>query len=185
MKPWQQLPFQYSIHMQDKPGGELNHFSFLADLEKGNQDPRPEILKGLQKYLGDSGSIVAYNAGFETARLNEMTDAFLEYRDWWENNVNPRMVDLLKPFRSFAFYDSSQCGSSSIKVVLPSLVGSGYEDLDISEGGSASAEYWRISIQSNEPDDVDRIREALEKYCAMDTEAEALIVDRLKSIVML
>ena len=67
----------------------------------------------------------------------------------WAHLVEPRpqmdpekplawSVDLLLPFRGFRYYHPQQHGSASMKAVLPALTGSGYEDLAIQEGGTAS-----------------------------------------------
>ena len=51
VRPYQQLPFQFSLHIVENPGGKLRHESFLAD---GKSDPRPEILKRLKEIIGGS-----------------------------------------------------------------------------------------------------------------------------------
>ncbi|HCA78456.1 MAG TPA: DUF2779 domain-containing protein, partial [Bacteroidetes bacterium] len=50
VRPYEQIPFQYSLHIVEAEGKKPRHESFLAD---GRSDPRPEILKLLQKLLGD------------------------------------------------------------------------------------------------------------------------------------
>ena len=62
VRPYQQVPFQYSLCLFDSPDAEIEHLGFLAD---GTKDPRPEILSRLKSELGKTGNIVAYNASFE------------------------------------------------------------------------------------------------------------------------
>ena len=40
LRPYQQVPFQFSLHIQWSKEAELEHHSFLAD---GQADPRPEF----------------------------------------------------------------------------------------------------------------------------------------------
>ena len=94
------------------------------------------------------------------------------------------MVDLLSPFRSFLYYHPNQKGSASLKKVLPALVGHGYEDLTIAEGGTASAEYVRVTYGKDASDaDRNQVYADLETYCALDTKAMVDIVEKLREFV--
>lgn len=180
--PWQQIPFQYSVHVQDSPGAPLRHYSYLADLEGGARDPRPDFLEGLKGCLGTSGTILAHNADFEKNRLEEACQAFPAYLSWANASVFPRIVDTLGFFRSFAYYHPDQKGSCGLKSVLPAITGQGYDDLAIAGGMQASNDYVSISLGNSRPERIQKMREALEAYCARDTEALALIVERLRAL---
>ena len=69
MSPYDQIPFQWSVHIQRKPGAELEHYEFLAD---DSNDPRPEFVKALCQVIGKKGSVLAYNSGFESGCLGEL-----------------------------------------------------------------------------------------------------------------
>lgn len=58
--------------------------------------------------------------------------------------LNGRIADLLNPFKAFNFYHPNQCGSASMKLVLPTLTGKDYSKLEIQEGGAASREFVRV-----------------------------------------
>lgn len=178
IRPYQQLPFQFSIHFEKSPGSVLKHFEFL---HKASTDPRPALLKALRECLGSAGTILAYNMSFEKGRLKELGEAFPEYADWCEN-INARMEDLIVPFRKFFYYHPNQHGSTSLKKVLPSLTGKGYEGMTISDGGQATSEYARVTYGDG-VDTVDRqkVYADLEAYCGLDTKAMADIVAMLKS----
>jgi hypothetical protein len=177
-KPYQQIPFQFSLHLRSGPGEELQHFSFLAD---GNNDPRPAFLAELKKLLGASGSIVAYFAPFELGRLKECAEAFPEYAEWI-NSLTPRVVDLIEPFKDFSYYHPDQNGSCSIKKVLPVLTDLSYKEMPIGDGGTASREYFRVTYTENNQDKA-MVRKNLEKYCGLDTLAMVEIVRKLKELV--
>ena len=177
MKPYQRIPFQFSLHIQKKEGGECEHVSFLAE---GISDPRPKFMQALRDNLEDTGSILVYNQGFEKGVMNECATALPEFREWYDDDIEPRVKDLLDVFRGFHYYDPRQKGSASIKAVLPVMSDLKYSDLEISEGMFASNEYERVTYDPSVSDEErKRVRDALEKYCELDTLAEVEIVGAL------
>lgn len=187
-RPYQQIPFQFSLHVVGSPGAKAVHVSHLADIRiepASNRatDPRPEFLGLLRDRLGDSGSIVCYNAAFELGIAAAAVKVFPEFRDWWKK-TEKRFVDLLDPFRKFDYYHPGQFGSASLKAVLPAATGGpGYEGLEISEGGHAAWEYRRITFGLNvDPADKARVRNRLEQYCRLDTEAMIRVVAALEAL---
>lgn len=177
-RPYQQIPFQYSLEIQQKPGGKTRRISFLSD---GKTDPRPEILARLRAELGDAGSILAYNAAFERSRLAEAVELFTSYRDWW-TETELRIVDLLAPFRQFCYYHPDQEGSASIKDVLPALTGKGYEGMEISDGTTASLEFLRVMMGPVPSDEQKKVRQRLTEYCGRDTSGMVEIVEKLRGL---
>ena len=178
--PFQQIPFQFSLHIQRSDGGNTEHYSYLAD---GKGDPRPDLLRLLKKHLGAKGSIVTYNASFEKDKLNRACEAFPEFAAWNEG-IQKRIVDLLDPFKAFHYYHYDQKGSASIKSVLPVLTGTSYEGMAISEGGMASREFLRVTFGENVTEEERRsVRKSLEDYCTLDTMAMVEIVEKLREMV--
>jgi hypothetical protein len=178
-KPYEQIPFQFSLHIQKSPEAKPEHVSFLAE---GTDDPRPELLRLLKKHLGTNGSIITYNASFEKDKLNKATEIFTEYQKW-NTGIQERIVDLLDPFRAFHYYHPSQMGSASIKAVLPALTGKGYDGMEISDGGTASSEYLRVTFgEEVSEEESRRVRKNLEEYCGLDTEGMVWIVDKLRKM---
>ena len=181
MKPYQRIPFQFSLHIQREEGGEIEHISFLAD---GTDDPRPKFMQELRDNLGEEGSVLVYNQSFEKGVMNESATAFPEFMPWYEENILPRIKDLWDVFRNFYYYDSEQCGSASIKYVLPVLSDLSYKGMEICKGDMASLEYERVTYDPSVSDEERlRVRKALEKYCELDTLAEVEIVGALGGIV--
>jgi len=180
MKPYQRIPFQFSLHIQEKPDGELKHISFLAD---GINDPRPKFMQALKDNLEKAGDILVYNQSFEKGVLRECSEALPEFEKWLEG-INLRIKDLWDIFRNFWYYDQKQKGSASIKAVLPVLSDLKYSDLKIKKGDVASYEWERITFLENIGDEEKiTVREALEKYCELDTLAEVEIINGLKEVL--
>ncbi len=175
-RPYQAIPFQFSLHVAENNGAKPKHFSFLAS---GTGDFRPTFLAELKNVLGDTGSIVVYNQGFEEGILKELALAFPEYNGW-VNPVRERLVDLLSPFRQFHYYNPLQKGSASLKSVLPALTGKGYEDLDISDGQAASIAFQAVTYGNVSEEERNKVRLDLEKYCGLDTEGMIWLVDSLR-----
>lgn len=176
--PYQQIPFQYSLHIVSSPNAKPEHHYFLAD---GTADPRSEFMRRLRDALPATGSVVTYNAGFETGRLKECCELLPEFKPWLRK-VTPRVVDLLLPFRGFRYHHPDQNGSNSMKAVLPALTGKGYEKLAIQEGGAATREFLRVTFGEVDAAERRRVRQDLEEYCALDTLGMVQIVGRLKQL---
>jgi hypothetical protein len=177
-KPYQQIVFQYSLHVVRSPGAEPEHFSFLAE---GTGDPRPEFMRSLRAALPSEGSVVGYNSSFEVGRLKECCDLMPEFQPW-VNDIERRIVDLLVPFRSFRFHDAKQSGSCSLKKVLPVLTAKGYDKLAIQDGTTASLEFLRVHFTDVPVAERQRVRRALEIYCGQDTEALTWVVAALRNL---
>lgn len=176
-RPYQQIPFQYSLHIQETPDSEVRHYEWLGTPPT---DPRPEFADTLIKLLGTHGSIVTYNMAFECSRLKEIARDFPQYSAAI-SNLLPRIVDLMAPFRSRHLYRPAMKGSYSIKAVLPAYINDiSYHDLEIQEGGTASLTY--LSIYQDTDIEIMRIkRENLLKYCKLDTLAMVKLMGLVES----
>jgi hypothetical protein len=178
-RPYQQIPFQFSLFVVDGPDATPREVAFLAE---GDSDPRPSWLAALEASIGPTGSIVAYRDSFERGRIAEavLGDPRLEA---WADSLNPRFVDLLVPFERFHYYHPDQLGSASLKAVLPILGERGYDELEIREGDLASREYLRSISAGTSAEERETIRRALLDYCARDTEGMIEIVAELGRVV--
>lgn len=185
IKPYQQVPFQFSLHVKETPEAELKHYEFLAE---GTDDPREKFIIEMKKLLGDHGAIVTYNMSFEKRILRELGELFPEHKDWIDSVIG-RVVDLLVPFQKFYYYNPKQKGSASIKKVLPALIGKSYDGMEIAEGGTASLQYLfsthgRVNGDKANEEETKKIREALLKYCELDTLAMVWILEKLEEICL-
>jgi len=176
-RPYQNIPFQYSLHVVKKPGAKPKHFSFLAD---GKKDPRHDFASSLRKHIGDEGSLVAYNSAFEMGILKQLMDFLPDEAEWIQPAIE-RFVDLLVPFRNFGYYHPSQHGSASLKKVLPALTGISYEGLGIGKGDEASLAYLELCSEDCDRSRRKQINDDLLSYCGLDTEGMIRIVDTLRN----
>ena len=183
LKPYQQIPFQFSVHKIDAKG-KKTHYSFIS---AGNKDPRKKFINAIKLKLGKSGSVIVYNQVFEQGRLKELGELFPLDKDNLSNIIN-RMKDLLIPFRNFDYYDRKQEGSASIKYVLPALTDVSYKGMEIANGGQASIRYAYITHGKMDgtkakKEEIKKVRDDLKKYCGLDTEAMIMILNKLNEVV--
>ena len=172
-RPYQVVPFQWSLHIRDR-AGDLSHRSFLAD---GDGDPREAFAASLLDAIGPEGTIVSYS-GYEQTVIRQLADDHPAYAERLLG-LDGRFLDLLAVIREY-YYHPDFHGSYSLKAVLPVLVpDAGYDDLDIREGSQASLAFAQIIAPQTEEKEKERLREALLSYCQRDTEAMVRIFDAL------
>jgi hypothetical protein len=117
MRPYDHIPFQWSVHRQQSPEAPLEHLEFLATEDS---DPRHEFIESLCRVLKGKGSIVVYNQSFESSRLSELAAWLSDYAGKIAQIQN-RLWDLLQVVRGNVYHPSFR-GSYSIKSVLPALI---------------------------------------------------------------
>lgn len=177
--PYQQVPFQFSLHIQHAPGCPVEHIEFLADPAV---DPQRSFLDALRANLPAGACVLAYNMKFEKGRLTELARQFPEYNaDIWAWQRNMR--DLMDLFKVRQVYSWQQNGSYSIKAVLPALIPNmSYKELAIADGGAAAEAYLKMRT-STDTAEVARIRQELLAYCRLDTLAMVELLARLRELV--
>ena len=178
-KPYQNLPFQYSLHTVSSASAEAEHRHFLY---RGNGDPRPEFIAALKMDLSGSGTVIVYNQSFEENVLKKLAEAYPEYTDW-VGDVVSRMADLIIPFRNFNYYHPKQYGSASLKHVLPSVTGITYEGMNIAEGQTASLKFTAAAFGDLGDEARGKIYADLLEYCGQDTYGMVRIVEELHKII--
>jgi hypothetical protein len=177
-RPYQQVLFQYSLHINETEGSELIHKEYLADPKK---DPRIGFIEQLINECGNSGDILVYNIGFERGRLNELINHFPSYKGSLQLIVY-RLKDLMIPFQNKWYYTPEMKGSYSIKYVLPALAPElSYNDLEIKDGGAASSTFLSM-VNKTFKGEVSSTRKNLLEYCKLDTFAMVKIVEKLKNL---
>ena len=177
-RPYQQLVFQYSLHIQETLTSVIEHREYLADPTK---DPRIGFIEQLIQDCGSSGDIIVYNIGVERGKLNDLIDVFPQYSNKLSGIVN-RLKDLMIPFQQKWYYTPEMKGSYSIKYVLPALVPElSYNNLEIKEGGAASNTFLSMVNETFEGD-VQKTRRQLLEYCELDTYAMVKILEKLLEV---
>lgn len=179
LKPYQQLPFQYSLHILDSPDADLRHEEFLL---RDNLNPAEPLTQALRSHIGNNGTVITWNMGFEKGCNSLLGTLLPEHEDFYES-LNNRIVDLMIPFSQNWYVDADFCGSASIKKVLPVLVPSlSHKELDISDGSSAQRLWMEAVLDGKRPNEKDKILDDLIKYCGLDTFAMVEIFRKLQDL---
>lgn len=176
LSSYQQLPFQYSLHVLDTPNGILSHSMYL---HKNNSNPAKELSESLMADIGTHGTVLAWNEGFEKSCNTSLGKLLPKFQLFYES-VNSRIIDLMIPFSSSWYVHKDFGGSASLKSVLPVLVTElSYKELGI-RGGNAAQRLWMEAVLDKKRDDSkDQILKDLEEYCKMDTLAMVEIYKQL------
>ena len=180
-KPYQQIPFQYSLHYIEKENGELFHKEFLAE---SGIDPRRKLAEQLVKDIPKDVCVTAYNMMFEKGRIKELAEIFPDLSEHLMN-IYDHIQDLMIPFSERMYYCKEMQGSYSIKYVLPALFPNepklDYHNLPlIHNGGEAMDIFPKIKDMSKE--EQEKARYGLLKYCELDTYAMVKVWEKLKEI---
>lgn len=174
-KPYQAIPFQFSLHLQTGPDDPIEHHEYL---HTDNTDPRPALIEHLLAAIGEAGSVVVYS-GYERRILNELAAAFPEHAIVLRA-LTERLWDLL-PVIQAHYYHPDFRGSFSIKSVLPALVPEeGWSQLEVADGRSAVLMYEQ-ALETRDEAIQDWLFDALRAYCRQDTLAMLKVREALSA----
>lgn len=176
--PYQQIPFQWSAHIQQRAGAEPRHYEFLAT---DTRDHRHEFITSLFAALPQEGSVVVYNQQFESARLDELYAVLPQFAEQIQD-IQSRLWDLLPIIRNHVYHPAF-LGSYSLKSVLPALVPQvTYSGMEIADGQAAGIAWDSLVRGGLNCDERERIRKALLDYCRLDTLALERLVSKLRML---
>jgi hypothetical protein len=175
MRPYDQLPFQWSVHVLRQPGAEPEHCEFLAT---DASDTRRKFIESLCNALGESGNILVYSA-FESQRLSELGAYLPEFADRIMQ-IQARLWDLLPVVRNNVYHPAF-AGSYSLKYVLPALVPEmTYESMPVANGQAAGLAWESLIRGCLDQVERDKIKNALLEYCGQDTLALVKLLEKLQ-----
>lgn len=173
-RPYEQIPFQFSAHLEQADGG-IEHHEFLS---LDGADPRRGCAEAIVAMVPAAGTVVAYNASFEKGRLLELAAAFPDLARAL-SGIADRLVDLL-PVTRANWYHRDQRGSWSIKAVLPTVAPElDYAKLEVGDGAKAQAAYLEAIAPDTAPDRHSQLNADLRKYCGLDTMAMIVLARHL------
>ena len=178
--PYQQIPFQYSLHILDDANGRLRHEEFLSTTPG---DPSAALYASLQEHIGNVGSVVVWSKKFECTINKELGERIPKAKVFLDS-LNSRVYDLMDVFAKQYYVHKGFKGGTSIKDVLPVLAPElSYDDLAIKEGGTASQRWDKIASSELEQAEKEKIAHDLKLYCERDTYAMYVIWHHLLDVV--
>ncbi len=166
--PYQQMPFQFSLHVLNAPEDECQHFEYLHEADS---DSSIVIIDKLQGHIGPVGTIVVWNQAFEKKINNELAERHTQHLLFLDT-INNRMYDLMAIFAKQMYVHHLFKGKTSIKSVLPVLCPElSYKSLNVQEGASASQAWFEMVHGDMSPEGRMKMAMDLRKYCQLDTYA--------------
>jgi len=177
-RPYQQIPFLYSLYRQDSPGGLLSHSEFLAP---PGIDPRDALTERLLAAIPEGSCVLAYNKTFEIRVLKDLAERLPKRRERLLA-IAEGVKDLMVPFRRRDIYHWEMNGSYSLKKVLPVLVPQlSYEGMAIQEGREASLAYLALEkIEGRK--EREKAEEDLRAYCRQDTLGMVKLLEKMREL---
>lgn len=175
-RPYQTVPFQYSIHIH-RQDGSTEHREYL---HAGDGDPRRLLAAHMLADLGLEGSIVHYSA-YERTQIDGLAGALPDLARRLAA-VRTRLFDLEPVIRHNTRHPKA-AGRSSIKYVLPAWCPDlSYAGMGIADGQTASARYLRIVKGLADDAEVDATMRDLAEYCALDTYAMVRLLEEMMRV---
>ena len=134
--PFGRVPVQFSVHILEE-NGTVTHHAYLA---QGQGDPHPAVAVALAPALQGTQTILGWNAPFEKQCLTILADAAPEHTAALQE-ARDKVPDLLPVVRNHVYHPELR-GSFSIKTVVPALIPeAGYDDLELSDGETATSRH--------------------------------------------
>ena len=180
LTPYQQMVFQYSLHVIESEGSEVKHFEYLMP---SKETPLENLIIHLQNNIAPTdGTVLVWNQGFEKSRNREMGILFPQYSEFL-NSINERVHDLMKIFKDGLYSHPKFKGSASIKKVLPVLCPElSYGDLEIQNGNAAVIKWHHMTDGRMTEKEAKQTFQDLLKYCELDTWAMVRIWEELRKV---
>ena len=182
-KPYQQLTFQYSLHIIQEKGAHIEHKEFLADID--DKDFIRHFAESMIKDMPENGSVIIYNKSFEPARNREIARMYPDLKNELDR-INNNIVDFMETFKKRNYYCKEMHGSASIKDVLPALYPNDpeldYHKLPVVHNGKEASETF-LSLKGKTKEEQETIRNGLLVYCELDTYAMVKLWEKFKEIV--
>jgi hypothetical protein len=178
--PYNQIPFQYSLHIARSREEIPVHKEFL---HTAPEDPSEFFVRSLAENIGATGSVIVWNKTFESGINSGMARRLPEAQGFIAA-LNGRIYDLKDIFSKQYYIHKNLWGKVSIKNVLPVLVPHlNYASLEIQEGGTASITWNKIVLGRLSQEACNQLCEALLKYCGMDSYAMYAIWRALNDMI--
>lgn len=170
-RPYQAIPFQWSLHVETAPG-QLEHAEFL---DLGGEMPVRALAAALLAAIGTQGPVLTWT-GYEKRCLDTLAAFCPELADALAAVVE-RLVDL-HPIVKRGWYHPAMQGSWSIKALLPVIAPDmDYAQLEgVHDGGGAQLAWAEAVAPQISAARRSELRQQLLRYCGHDTLAMVRVV---------
>ncbi len=182
-KTLEQMPFQYSLQIIDKP--DFRDVKTRGFLDISGRDTRRAIAESLTENIPYGAQIIAYHESTE----RNIIDGLAKYcPDLADHLLSFTYKDPLKVFENGWYYTKAMGKSFSLKSVAPALYPTDrdmdYHNLqgDVKNGTQAMNVFFKAKNYTQS--EKEKIQTDLEKYCDLDTIAVVKILQKLYEVVL-
>lgn len=176
-KPYERIPFLYSLHMQIETNSNLEHHYFLS---KTDRDYRLDFLLDFLEKTKNTKTIIVFNELMEKGILNYLANLFPQHNSAIQACLN-KILDIEIIFKNYFYYHPKQLGSLSLKTIASSVLAANpYKTVGIRDGEEAMAIYNELFFKPEKNKDF--VYNDLIKYCYTDTYALYLVCQHLLKI---
>lgn len=164
--PYKRIPIQFSLHYIEKKGGPLLHTEYLHEK---NSDPSETVAKLLCDSIDPSGTVLAWNVGFERSVTNELALRVSEYEKTLQR-ICGQMQDLMDIFSNQHYVHKGFKGRVAIESVMNALLPEmSYDHLPYT-GQDVGFVWWKdiVSTEAQSAERSEKIR-LIREYCKQDT----------------
>lgn len=137
-KPYERIPFLYSLHYKESAESELQHTSYISPV---GVDDRIQFVEHFLKATELPGQILVFNTLMEKGVLFRLMNDFPQYKKEIIDRIN-RIIDIEIPFKELYYYHPAQQGSFSLKAIGNALLNRNeFSNSQVKSGEEAMAVY--------------------------------------------
>ena len=170
-KPFERLPFQWSLHKWESPEKNISSVEGNSFLDFLSQDIERKFIESLLTAVGTAGTIFAHNMNYEKGILEQLMNkkCCKDLKDKIANIII-RLKDTLELSRE-NFYDPKMNGSWSLKDIVNAVPDSiSYNNLgEINDGNEAQLAWFICTEKNTSKEEIKKQSTLLKKYCSKDT----------------
>ena len=170
-KPFERLPFQWSLHKWESPEKNISSVEGNSFLDFLSQDIERKFIESLLTAVGTTGTIFAHNMNYEKGILEQLMNkkCCKDLKDKIANIII-RLKDTLELSRE-NFYDPKMNGSWSLKDIVNAVPDSiSYNNLgEINDGNEAQLAWFICTEKNTSKEEIEKQSTLLKKYCSKDT----------------
>lgn len=175
-KPFEYIPFQYSIHIQHK-NGEVEHREFLADCK---DNPKYQFSKQLCKDIPLDCTVLTNSWEYDACILNDLSSCFFEH-SYHLLIIKDNLKDLFLPFKekwkeaAHIHYDYNFISIQSLLDIQTKKHSKNLSDLEL--------EKTFLSLKNANAQEEESIKTTLSQYCKIDTLLMIEVFKKFKSLI--
>ena len=176
-KPYQRIPFLYSLHYKESESAPLQHLDYISPTENDRINFIQHFLRATEK----EGKILVFNTLMEKGVLFNLMKDFPEFKNEIFDRIN-RIIDVEIPFKELYYYHPKQQGSFSLKAIGNAILGRDEFMRSQVKGGEEAMAVYNELFYEEDKNKIEQKLQELKTYCQTDTLVLYHIFEKMKEI---